>query len=209
MRYSTPTAAQRKKDSMDAAERSGIAKGIPQGTLPLPCLSGEGWKSELAVPRSCYAHHGLNRDFSRPMHFPRRKRPTRQWARHSADTDLSAPYKRWEKSHTTPRQGANSQRAEVSEKIKQKRRKEPKKKKKNLSLQQPGMTPTPQEESPLEYGSTCGARFLQGLEGTAVYLCHTDKEKSLAVIHKTNEQVDHHVKNTEYWEKKYIKYFFL
>lgn len=40
--YSTPAVAQRKKDSMDAAERSGIAKGIPQGTLPLPCLSGEG-----------------------------------------------------------------------------------------------------------------------------------------------------------------------
>lgn len=32
--YSTPAVAQRKKDSMDAAERSGIAKGIPQGTLP-------------------------------------------------------------------------------------------------------------------------------------------------------------------------------
>ena len=127
MHYSTPTVAQRKKDSMNAAERSGIAKGIPQGTLPLPGLSGEGWESELAMPGSCYAHHSLNRDFSTPMHFPCRKWPTRQWERHSADTDLSTPYKHWEKSHTTPRQGANSQRAEVSEKVKQKRRKEPKK----------------------------------------------------------------------------------
>lgn len=71
------------------------------------------------------------------------------------------------------------------------------------------MTTTPREESPLEYGSTCEAHSLEDLEGTRVYLCHTDKEKSLTVIHKTNEQVDHHVKNTEYSEKKkYIKYFF-
>lgn len=128
MHYSTPTVAQRKKDSIDAAERSGIAKGIPQGTSPLPCLSGEGWGSELAMPGSCYAHCTLNGDFFRPMHFPCRKWPTRQQEWHSADTDLSAPYKHWEKSHTTPRKGANSQSAEVSEKkIKQKRRKEPKK----------------------------------------------------------------------------------
>jgi len=42
MHYSTLTVTQRKKDRMDAAERSGIAHGIPQVTLPLPCLSGEG-----------------------------------------------------------------------------------------------------------------------------------------------------------------------
>lgn len=64
------------------------------------------------------------------------------------------------------------------------------------------MTTMPREESPLEYGSIRGAHFLQDLEGATVSLCHIDKEKSLSVIHKTNEQVDHHVTNTEYSEKK-------
>jgi len=81
------------------------------------------------------------------------------------------------------------------------------KKKEKLSLRQPDMTTTPHEESLLEYGSICEAHFLQDLEGTAVYLCCTDKEKSLTVIHKTSEQVDHHVKNTAYSGKKYIKCF--
>lgn len=73
------------------------------------------------------------------------------------------------------------------------------------------MTTMPHEESPLEYGSTCGAHFLQDLEETTVYLCQTDKEKSLTVTYKTNEQVGHQVKNTECSDKKYIKFgvFFL
>lgn len=52
---------------------------------------------------------------------------------------------------------------------------------------------------------TVEAHFLQNLEETTIYLCHTDKEKkSVTVTHKTNDQVDRHVKNTEYSAKQKI-----
>lgn len=63
MHYSTSMAAQRRKDRMDTAERSVIAKGIPKGTFLSSCFYGEGQKSNTATLGLCCAHHSLDRDF--------------------------------------------------------------------------------------------------------------------------------------------------
>ena len=68
MHYSTSMAARRRKDSMDAAERSVIAKGIPKGYPS--CLYGEDQKSNTATVGLCCAHYSLDRDF---LNLPNRR----------------------------------------------------------------------------------------------------------------------------------------
>lgn len=100
-------AAQRRKVKIDAAERSGIAKGIPWGTLPSSLLSGVRIR----------ARHGTSLDYALPLQ--KMTNPTMRvghWHR-----TLHSPQALWEDPHHSKE--GSKQIPVLAEKIKQKRRK--------------------------------------------------------------------------------------